>query len=229
MKNTKNILRIALALLAIPLCHAQEEEKITLQFLAFPKHISPEPIELLISEEKTIPIDTPGNELSQEYRVPRPSTIVVGITTKNAEGDPVFQVLGHAPALASKSQIILLLRKGEEISDGFVVLPIDGAMGHFPGGNYLFINASELAIGGIIGDKKFALKPGQKSLLKPAATHKGGGCQITLSYQKDETDTKGKIFFDTRWSVNEKFRTLVFFYQDPESKKLGVAPIVDML
>lgn len=227
--NTKNILLIAWATLAIPLCHAQEEQRITLQFLAFPKHSSLDPIELLVGEGKTIPIDIPGHELSPEYRVPRPPSIVVGITTKNAEGEPVFQVLGQAPALASKSQIILLLRKGPENSDGFVVLPIDGAMGNFAGGNYLFINASELAIGGIIGDKKFALKPGQKSLLKPAPTHKGGGCQITLSYQKDETDTKGRKFFDTRWSVSEKYRTLVFFYQDPESKKLGVAPVVDML
>lgn len=225
----KKILRIALAILAVPLCHAQEEQKITLQFLAFPKQESADPIELLVGEGKTIPIDTPGNELSQEYRVARPASIVVGITTKNAEGEPVFQALGQARCLSAKRQIVLLMRKGEEITDGFEVIPIDGELGHFTGGDYLFINASELAVGGIIGDQKLALKPGQRSMLKPAATHKGGGCQITLSYQRDEKDTKGKVFFDTRWSVNERYRTLVFFYQDRESKKLGVAPIIEML
>jgi hypothetical protein len=225
----KNILRIAWVTLAIPFCHAQEEQKITLQFLAFPKQESSEPIELLVGEGKTIPVDTPGNELSQEYRVTRPASIVVGITTKNAEGEPVFKALGQAPCLSAKRQIVLLMRKGQEISDGFEVLPIDGELGKFSGGDYLFINTSELAVGGIIGDKKLALKPGQRSMVKPVATHKGGGCQITLSYQRDESDTKGKKFFDTRWSVNERYRTLVFFYQDRESKKLGVAPIIEML
>ena len=81
----------------------------------------------------------------------------------------------------------------------------------------------------VIGDKNFSLKPGQRNLIKPKATHEGGGCQVTLAYQKDESETKIKKFYDTRWSVNDAFRTLVFFYQDPETKKLGVAPIVNFL
>lgn len=225
----KNILRIAWATLAIPLCHAQEEQKITLQFLAFPSLASPEPIELLVGEGKTLPIDTPGNELSEEYRVSRPASIVVGITTKNPEGEPVFKVLGQAPCLSATRQIVLLMGKGEEITDGFEVIVIDGTLGDFSGGNFLFINTSKSTVGGIIGDKKFAVKPGQRKMVDPAASHKGGGCQITLSYKRDEADTEGKKFFDRRWSVNERYRTLVFFYQDPESKKLTVIPIMEIL
>lgn len=226
----KNILRIALAVLAIPLCHAQEEPKVTLQFLAFPGVRSLEPIELLVGEDKKIPIDTPGNELSQEYRVSRPASIVVGITTKNAKGEPVFQVLGQAPCLSDKRQIVLLMGKGEEISDGFEVIPINGELGDFKGADFLFINTSDLAVGGTIGDKQFAVKPGQRKIVDPAASHKGGGCHITLSYKRDEADKKGKKFFDTRWAVDERYRTLVFFSQeDPESKKISVIPIIDIL
>lgn len=226
---TKSIIRIGAAAIACQLASAQTEEKVSLQFLAFPNHLDLKPIELLVEEKKTIPIDIPGNELSPAYKVTRPASIVVGITVKNEKDEPVFQVLGKAPALASPKQIILLIRKGENDSDGFAVIPIDGTLAGFSGGQFLFINASKLSVGGIIGDKNFALKPGQRSLLKPAATHEGGGCQVTLAYQKDEKDLKGKKFYDTRWSVNKKYRTLVFFYQDPESGSLGVAPIVDLL
>lgn len=225
----KSIIFAAFATLFIPFSQAQEEQKISLQFIAFPAQANPEPVELLVGESKTITVDIPGNELSPEYKIIRPPSIVVGITTKNEKGEPVFQAFGKAPTIASTKQIILLIRKGENNSDGFEVIPIDGELTIFSGGSYLFVNVSQLTIGGVIGDKNFALKPGQRNLLKPAPTHEGGGCQVTLAYQKDETDTKGKRFYDTRWAVNEKYRTLVFFYQDPETKSLGVAPIVNFL
>jgi len=220
------IISIVVATLAIPLSHAQQAETLSLQFLAFPKQISPEPIELVVAEGKTMPIEIPGHELSPVYKVERLPSIVVGITTKNEQGEPIFQVLGKASTLSSSKQIVLLMRKGENNSDGFVVLPINGELAKFSGGQYYFINASQLPIGGIIGDKTFALKPGQRRLLQPAATHAGGGCQVTLSYQNEE---KWKIFYDTRWTVNKRYRSLIFFYQDPESGSLGVAPIVDIL
>lgn len=190
------------------------------------KKENPKPVELQIGENKTISIETPSSELSPTYKVKGLASIVVGITTKNEKGESVFQTLGQAPALASPKQIISLMRKGGTNNDGFVVVPVDGDLAKFSGGNYFFINASNLPVGGKIGDKTFALKPGQKSMLQPAASHAGGGCQVTLSYQKDE---QWKIFYDTRWTVNTRYRSLIFFYQDPKTGSLGVAPIVDIL
>jgi hypothetical protein len=224
-----SLTRFALAFLAITFCQAQDEQKISLQFLAFPAQATPEPIELLIGENKTITVDTPSNELSPEYKITRPEWIALGNTIKNDKGNPAFQVLAKAQPLASPKQIIILIRKGESNRDGFNMIPIDGALNNFSGGSYLLVNISQLGIGGLIGDKKFSLKPGQRDLLKPKATHEGGGCQVTLAYQKNETDTKGKTFYDTRWTVNDAIRTLVFFYQDPETKKIGIAPIVNFL
>lgn len=224
--NTKLILRIAVAAIAIQFSPAQAEGELSLQFLAFPKQTSPAPIELLIGPNKTLPIEIPGHELSPVYKMTRPTSIVVGITAKNDKGDPVFKIFGQAPPLASSKQIILLMRKGENNSDGFVILPIDGELASFSGGNYLFINACNLPVGGKIGDKIFKLKPGQRELLKPAATHEGGGCQVTLTYQDEE---KWRIFYDTRWSVNKNYRSLIFFYQDPETGGVDVAPIMEGL
>jgi len=205
---------------------AHSQEKASLRFLAFPKKLRPEPVELMIGKEKTIEVQTPGNELSPPYEVPPLESIVVGKTTVNEEGEAVFEVYGQAKSIRTSKQIILLIRKGKEDSDGFIVLPIDGELSNFTGGSYIFINASLLNVGGIIGDSKFALKPGQRSLLRPKPSHEDGICQVTLSYQTGE---KWKIFKDTRWPANERYRSLVFFHQNPVSGRLAVSPVVDML
>ncbi|MFU8893741.1 MAG: hypothetical protein ACNA8L_08945 [Luteolibacter sp.] len=201
------------------------QQKISLQFISFPRSTNLEPIELLLGEGETKEVYIPGHELSPAYRVDAMTTIAVGKTVTNENGESRFQVYGQAPALAATQQIILLIRKGDENSDGFQLLPINGERSDFTGGSFLFFNASQIAVGGIIGDQEFALRPGQRRLLKPSATHQGGGCQVTLSYQHQED---WKKFYDTRWSVNPRYRSLIFFFQDPESGQLGVSPIVDI-
>jgi hypothetical protein len=216
--------------LAMPFCHAQETPKTSLQFLAFPKQIRPEPVELVVGEGKTIEVQTPGNELSISYQVPSLQSIVVGKTILDAEGKAKFEAYGQVKSLGTPTQIILMLRKGNENKDGFVLIPINGDLGEFGGGSFLFINASALHVGGVIGDSKFALKPGQRRMLKPKPDFDDDICQVTLAYQKDdEAEEQWKTFKDTRWSANEAYRSLVFFYQHPETGRLGVAPIVDIL
>lgn len=201
-------------------------QKTTLQFLAFPKQIRPEPVELVVGQQKTIEIQTPGNELSPFYEAPMLETIVVGKTIMNENNEPVFEVYGQAKSLGTSKQIILLMRKGRENRDGFVVIPVNGELGDFGGGSYLFINASGVNVGGVIGDAKFALKPGQRNMLKPKPDFDGQICQVTLAYERED---KWKTFKDTRWSADKAYRSLVFFYQNPENGRLGVAPVIDIL
>lgn len=217
---------IAIAIASAWMTGAHAQEKTSLHFLAFPKMIPPVPVELIIGENKTIEVQIPGNELSPEYKVPPLGSIVVGKTTVNGEGKAVFETYGKAKSLGVSKQIILLMRKGKENSDGFVVLPVNGELAHFKGGSYFFINASGLNVAGVIGDSKFALKPGQQHMLKPEPDHEGDICQVTLAYQRDD---KWKTFKDTRWPTNKRYRSLVFFHQDPGSGRLGVSPIIDML
>ncbi len=87
---------VAIAITFILMTGASAQEKISLQFLAFPKKLQPLPVELLVGEGKTIEVDTPGNELSTTYKVPPLESIVVGKTTVNEEGESVFQVYGKA-------------------------------------------------------------------------------------------------------------------------------------
>ncbi len=222
----KSIITIAIFSILQAGFQSAEAQGLSLRFLAFPEITSPEPIQLMTGDGEPVNIDTPSHELSRPVNAGKVGEIVIGVTTLNAKQESVFQVLGRAKALPSKRQIVLLFPKGDDYTDGYVVLPVDGDITKFKGGHYMFINASSMNVGGKIGDKAFALKPGNKGLIKPKATHAGGGCQVTLSYEKGE---KWKAFFDTRWSVNPRYRTLVFFYQEPESDKLGIVPIIEIL
>lgn len=215
-----------IAITSVLLSVASAQDKWSLQFLAFPKKLKPEPLELLIGEGKTIEVETPGHELSPTYHVAPLQSIAVGKTTQDEEGKTVFETYGRAKALGTSKQIILLMRKGEDDDAGFVVIPLDGDLANFKGGSYLFINASNLNVGGVIGDKKFALKPGQRRLINPVADHDDGICQVTFAYQRED---RWKTFKDTRWPSNERYRSLVFFHQDPGTGRLGVSPVIDML
>jgi hypothetical protein len=203
-----------------------QQQQVSLRILAFPQQNSPEPVELLIGEGKTIKVDTPGNELSRAYRIPPLTSINVGKTVIDKEGKPTFQTYGQAKSIAAPEQIILLLRKGQQNSDGFTVLPIGADLKDFGGASFLFINASNLRIGGVIGDQRLDISPGQLKTLTPKPNFDGGICQVTLSYLLED---KVKIFFDTRWPANKKVRSLVIFYQDPETGRIGLAPIMDII
>lgn len=207
-------------------CSAQVGSFVELQFLAFPKKLKPEPIELLVGENKTIQVQTPGNELSPIYKISRNGRIIVGETIENEEGKSEFLVYGSAGLIDSSKQIVLLFRKGEKKSDGFVVLPINGDLSDFSGGSYLFVNASRINVAGAIGGKKFDLGPGEREMLQPKATHPGGACQATFAYMKKD---EWKVFKDTRWTTSKRYRSLIFFHQHPTSGRLMISPVVDML
>ncbi|MFM7182851.1 MAG: hypothetical protein ACKO2G_15495 [Verrucomicrobiales bacterium] len=213
------------ALLLTGFCSAQDAT-VSMRFLAFPAKAEPEPVELVVGEGKTIKVDTPGNELSQPYKVANPAVIAVGQTGVGSDGKPAFNTYGKATGISAKEQIVLLLRKGEANSDGFVVLPLSADLDSFGGAHFLFINASNLEVGGRIGDKTIQLKPGQRTMLKPTPDFTDDICQVSLAYMRDN---KWKMFFDTRWPANDQSRAIVFFYQNPQTGRLGIAPITDIV
>ena len=223
----KPVIHFLFCIAAVVMASAQEEiENITLQFVSFPQGNRAKPVELLVGEGETIKVNTPSNEFSKRYTVPNMESIVLGETTLDEEGNSTFSIYGQGKHKGTKNQIVLLLKRGKEHSDGFVVHCIDADETKFGGASFLFINVSKIEVGGKIGDTEFSLEPGQQEIIKPEANHSGGVCQVTFAYKRPD---KWKTFHDTRWPAHEKVRAMVFFYQNPKNGKVDIAPIMEVL
>lgn len=227
---------VRLVLLAIGIgsaVTAQEAEKVTLRFLSFPKCASPQPVELLIGDGKTLEVKIPTNAFSEPYKVPRLATWAVGKLepAKSADANPVFTSYGTAPALASANQLILLIRNGKENADGMRMIPLDNNTDHFGGGKFLFMNAAKVDIAGMLGGTRFALKPGKHVIIEPKEVNRreGGGPEGFFTEFYFRKETEARPFFSSTWPANKKARSMVFFYHDTTNNRLRMHTIRDYI
>ncbi len=213
--------------LSLLTCSAQNADKVHLQFLSFPKSTASEPVELVIGKNKTINVEIPSNELSPTYKVNRQNQWTVGESTTDEEGKPAFTVFGRGKTLTSAKQLILLVRKGKKNSDGFDVLVIDNRIAHFGGGKFLFMNAAQVDIAGIVGTQKFAIQPSKHTIIKPVPDKNNKRvCHTLLYYRKGK---EAKPFLSSKWPLSGDARGLIFFYHDPRTKQLRLHSIRDFL
>ncbi|MEM9280795.1 MAG: hypothetical protein AAGA96_03125 [Verrucomicrobiota bacterium] len=192
--------------------------------VSFPKSLETEEVELLIDKDKTIKVETPSNELSKTYTVPVQKVWRLGYTITGDDGKPTFKILGEAPSPASSSQLLLLVRKGSKMADGFKVIPIDYRPSEFDKGEMLFVNATRVSVAGDVGTQKFGLKPGELKIIEPKADETGRLCQAVLYYAKN-----GRVepFFSSKWPVNNNSKSLIFVYQGDKDRKLRLHAVRD--
>ena len=221
-----------IATLFANLCLAQQtREKVTLQFVTFPKWTTREPIQMVVGEGETIEFIAPSNSFSKPYEVPKLSNWVFGRMTTDEKEKPTFETFGQGKALESKNQLILLIRTGKEPKDGLKVIAIDMQPNQFGGGEFFYYNASTFDIGGMMGETKFILKPDEHKIIKPKADDievKDGFSfvQAVHLYRKEDIQNP---FFNSTWHVNPKARSMIFFYQDNEAKRLKMHTLQDFL
>lgn len=228
-----NPARFPFLCLLAALCHlplagtAFAQGQIELQFVSFPKLLDAKPVELLIGEGETMSVEMPTNSISQVYKVKPLGKWVIGKTVAGEEGKESFEVFGQAPAIASQKQLILVIRKGKDDSDGLELIPMDNQGSSFGGGKYFLMNATRAEIAGSIGTGKFSLKPDSHTLIAPKPTKTRGDskyCYAQIFFRKDE---EIQPFFTSTWRFNENARTMVFFYHDPTTKQLKLHTIRD--
>lgn len=210
---------IAILGIAFPslVCQAQEAEEVTLQFVSFPKTIAPEPVELFLGEGNTIQVEIPTNMLSKPYQVPAQKTWAVGKLEAGEDNKMVFNAYGHAPALDSKKQLIVLVRKGETNAEGMELIPIDNRLANFGGGKFLFLNMTTIDIAGVCGDEKFLIRPNTRSLIQPKSNDGTKTFHAAFFFRKEDD---AKPFFSSRWPVSERARSLIFFYHNPHNQRI---------
>ena len=93
------------------------------------------------------------------------------------------------------------------------------------------MNAAKVDIAGMLGGKKFALKPGAHVLIEPAETRKRQDSSteqfFTEFFFRKENETRP--FFSSTWPHNMKTRSMVFFYHDPHNDRLRLHTIRDYI
>lgn len=205
-------------------------EKVTLQFLSFPKATEPEPLELVVGEGETIEVNIPTNHISEPYEIPYLSSWKLGKTTEDEEGNPKFRVLGETSAINKSKQLVLVIRNGYDNSRGLKMIAMPNDDSKIGGGSFFFINmAADYQIAGKITDAQFAIKPGQSVVIEPKASETKGSykyCEALLVYRKGE---KTRPFYTQTWRLSDQVRSFIFFYQDRTTGKLKMHTIEDHL
>jgi hypothetical protein len=208
---------------------AQEQEKVQVQFVSFPRSVNPEPVELIIGKEKTITVDLPTNSISKVYSVERMGNWTLGTATTDAEGMPSFTVYGKVKSIVAKKQIILVIRKGINNSDGLELIPMANQTTGFGGGKCFIMNASTIDIAGKVGEKVFALKPRKHTIIKPKASREKNNRKYSNAYFYYKKNKKPEPFFSSVWRLSDNARNLVFIYHEPTAKRLRLHIIRDYL
>jgi len=209
-------------------CSAQEGAKVSLKFVCFPRANDTEPLQLLTGDAKAIEVETPSNEVSKPHMVQARNTWVIGKMITGDDGKPKFEVYGKTKALTSSKQLLVLLRKGATNADGFEIIALDSRKINFGGEKFLFLNTAKVAIAGKIGKQAVALKPGAHTIIKPKPDRgvRKNLCHVSFAYLRNK---EWKIFSSTTWPVHKNARALVFFYQDPTTKRLRLHAIRDFM
>lgn len=211
------------------LCQAQQADEVSLQFISFPKSENTEPLELIVGENKTVSVELPTNSLSKIYKVNRNSKWTLGKTLVGDDGNTSFRVYGESPSLASKSQLILVMRSGAEDEDGLTLTAIDYDPAIFKGGSYLFINAVKPEISGTIGETKFEIDPTNHSLVSPKPANAEENENRLLIHVNFNMGEKESPFYSSKWRFSEKARSIVFFYYSPDTESVRIHTIRDYL
>jgi hypothetical protein len=151
---------------------------------------------------------------------------VVGETTDGPDGKPMFKELGRTTAPASPQQILMLVRKGKDIADGFDLIALDSRTSGFGAGKYLFMNAAKVEVAGVVGEEKLVVKPNQHIIIKPKIPNGEHTVHAALYFRKND---EAKPFFSSEWRISDDARNLIFFYHDPQTTHIRLHAIKDYI
>lgn len=218
MPISKQKLALVYALLVSVILHGQSEnETKSLRFITFPRTLEPIKASLYLSEGEFEEISASSNSISRPVEAPALSEWIIGDITRTENGDDMFNVFGRVNATQANKQLVLILRKGKDFAEGIRMYVIDEEKTDFGLGKVMFLNATDKAIGGVVGGDKFTLQPGTFEVVQPKADEGGHQYHTRLFY-----DENGKAvgFHSSNWPYTTKSRAMVFIYMDPVYGKI---------
>lgn len=231
MKLHRHALHMAaIAILGLGALPSQAQQTMQLQFITFPVTMMPLEVELYAGEGETVKLEVPSTSMSEPVTIPRLTKLVFGKTEVDKDGKPTFKIYGNGAPAATRKQIVLILRKGNTMADGIAVRAVPSDMDGFGGGKLLFLNATNMKIGGNAGQVPFGLVPGKQAIVKPQLEKNGRLTYVEFFYVG--ADNKPVPFFNSKWPMRDNRRGLVFFFQnpnDPNPNNIQLHTIEDFL
>ena len=157
----------------------------------------------------------PKNNLSVAQKAPGRQFVIVptGSQTK----------LATVKLPEAGMDFVVLLVVGDETSPFRpVVIPAKDAS--FKPGDVYMVNASKTkTVLGQVGTTKFVIAPAKGQVVRPAGAEGEGRFYNVLLGVREATGNK--VFSTSRWPVDERMRSYVFFYDDPKRKSVDFRAI----
>jgi len=180
-------------------------------------------VELKLSGDRSKTVRVSATEFSEEVRVPMMDFWVVGHPLDEPSAVSDFNELGRVAALDSLSQIILIVECQLPGEKKYHLFALDSEEENFGPGMFAIVNATNVAIGGEIGRKKFLSKPNETSFVRAKEFIQERTVNVLLSYEKNGTM---KTYSNTRWPYNESARSIICVVRNSRGK-LALKAITD--
>jgi hypothetical protein len=188
--------------------HGQEPERgLKVRFLAerAPKELGQ--VVLAAGEVKSAAFDLPINNLSDPIAPPARVFSLRSLAKNVSLADVTLPEDG-------KSFIVLLI---PATTGGYKPVVISSGDPSFKPGDVYFYNHADKPVLGYVGTAKFILEPAKGQTLRPAGAKPEKYYDVGFGVREKEGD---RALSTTRWPVDDKIRSYVFFFVNPGTKRL---------
>jgi hypothetical protein len=162
---------------------------------------------LAADEQRSAEFDLPSNFLSTPVKPPA--------RTFNIRALKPDVSLATVTLPEDGKSFVIVLIPAKESGYKTIVIRTDDAK--FKTGDVYFYNHSDKVIIGFVGTAKFSLNPASGMVLTPKGARKENFFDVGFGVREEQGT---RALSNTRWPVDDKVRSYVFFFVNPVTKRL---------
>lgn len=135
------------------------------------------------------------------------------------------EIIGQVTLAENLGNRVLLIAVPS--AKGYAFYPVSDNLSAFGAGKSKFVNLTNTTIAGILNKQKIKLSPGATSRAMACSREsEPHSFPVEFYYAKGK---KWQPFSSSYWRHEPEFRTIVFFYADPKSKRIRIRPITEVV
>ncbi len=170
-----------------------------------------------LPKEETLALPLYDDSFSDELKYKGPNTMSLSFN-----GEQQFE---FTPSIQAKELVLLLIPQVKKEGQPFKIVALNNSLESFPFGTRNVINLTNTRIAFKMPNHKFVVLPKKTEKLKLTKAQVGTERFPVQFYSL--TDKNWKLFSSTKWSIDNKKRTYLFFYKNPLTKQYTYHSIPD--